>query len=1120
MYRFAVRVLVVVGPILWASLNGCAGVADLPPTPPPLTAHVSGALSLADIDGPTFRLYDGVNFFFDNPDGTAFTLTLDVRDYNLRSTSPSEMLVKVYPPDGRPVVREVVPDDGLSAPAYAPPIAGWDHEAWYYETCYARGLQPMSRWSSPSTPQRLAETAKRTFRYAIPGGQKGIYRAVIVGGSDLYVTVKTDPELPFGASGNPEWLHGHSDLYKTSYVYVPRGVERIHALLMQIDRPRTRIVTLTAPDGQELIRCDASQGFNHKAVSVGNGRYDDRILRLDVSDGPGDYLLNLTLQFTGKPLRGADAVQLTLENHDSLAPWRGPQAATAVLAPNPRLAKAIQGGAVYHDGKLFWQMHQVRLYDWLKTLKPEDFDYPKDLPKRGGYVSPGSHERPSSNRPGYCDVLMYNWEEHKNRQVLNAAIRDMFYGLRLIGPGDHVLIGPLSNLAYEMGTYAFFFPRPAWRILQLSDAPEEAKGPIREFAVQVCDRLAFGRSMELVNGNSLASLVQGMRYCVEATGDPLNKELYETYLQRFISGGLGQRIGQGPSGGIQESFGYDFHYGSYVLRGWRAVLSDLKDPAIQASYDRVREMYSYVWSPLGYAPQNSRTSGTRTCGGSYNSWDPDPKFRWKGHGGGNLTASVLGANEWFAARRRNYYITTYHGRLAPTWMGEGFHGRIGLGGGAICQVHVPGAKGGTVIGSKVNGSYGSGMHLSQWRNFHIHGIVGVTTDGQPLVTANSEHFNARLEGDTVTSSGEVRESSVWCERTYTFGPSYIDCGVRLRESAADQVFGLWGGKPALRGRVAEAYEMIPFADVPRNKKTGKKGPNASTVVALGQDGSELGPLSEDKAVRAAAILIDRHGYGARVELPKPMPVLLGKNDTVLVQLASKTTPASAISLQYRIVPYLGDPPAPGAGPTVKALSVPLVPEVDELDEVVPGLAGHEGFVIKNKRTVLARVRFGFAGDNLAIHALVRDKQPTQHRTVWRGSDIEVFGAMVGTGNIGQVFLVPQVADSPAKAYKADRKPVAAPGITLQSRPTDNGYELQALIPLSLLKIDPAADTCLLEIQISSVRAVAAGKTTALYGTAFGSRLAYMDSTMYALVRLKPAPPEEDKPAEEPATETK
>ena len=59
-----------------------------------------------------FRLHEGVTAYVPNPDGKDFSVRLDVRDLNLYANGPREVLFKVYDPDGKPVVREIIPDDG------------------------------------------------------------------------------------------------------------------------------------------------------------------------------------------------------------------------------------------------------------------------------------------------------------------------------------------------------------------------------------------------------------------------------------------------------------------------------------------------------------------------------------------------------------------------------------------------------------------------------------------------------------------------------------------------------------------------------------------------------------------------------------------------------------------------------------------------------------------------------------------------------------------------------------------------------------------------------------------------------------------------------------------------
>ena len=145
-------------------------------------------------DAATYRLYQGITAYVDNPDGKDFTVRLDVRDLNIFANGPREILFKVYDPDGMAVVREYIPDDGVVSKHYLPRIGGWDHELEYYELCRSKGTMPMGRWSAWSDPARLKTIAARTFARQIEGGKRGIYRIVLVGDRDHYVTLSLDPQ--------------------------------------------------------------------------------------------------------------------------------------------------------------------------------------------------------------------------------------------------------------------------------------------------------------------------------------------------------------------------------------------------------------------------------------------------------------------------------------------------------------------------------------------------------------------------------------------------------------------------------------------------------------------------------------------------------------------------------------------------------------------------------------------------------------------------------------------------------------------------------------------------------------------------------------------------------------
>lgn len=844
----------------------------------------------------THRLYDGLTVHVHNKEGKDFTLTLTVRDINIYETGPREVLCKVYDPDGKAVVREVIADDGVTSQAFLPPMGAWDHEAWYYAYCYMKGTQPMLKWSAFSAPDRLNAVAKRTFTHTIKGGKPGIYRVLLVGTIDHYVTLKVDPEMPYAVGGHPDWLHGHGQQWQKSFVYVPKGTKGLHILLAEYDFPRQRKLKITLPDGKTLFEGEAAGAFTRESIlfdKMGIDNLDDQILTVEMSKGAGDFLVGIKFRFARDP----EVTQ------------RGERAVPAVFAPDAATAKAVQGGAIYHDGRVFWHMFQVRLHDWLKKVPEADFVV-KDAEGKPVAVLPSAKAKEPSlpTKPGFislngphwqptlCDRIMHHYPAHKNKAALNIALRDLIAGLRSVGPNDHVAVavgGPFANMAYEFSNYAWHYWRASWRVQKESDAPEEIKALLREAFLVTGDRLAFCRTWERVNGNSFALVLTALRYCQEGTGDQLQKEMFDTYWQRFTTGGWGERVGVGASGPVQEGFAYSYHYGSYILTSWQSILADIPDPRFKKVHDGVRNWYSYTLAdenvPAG--PWSARTSYYPQT-----TIEKDGPFAWKGLPGPDFTESIAGANEFFAARRAKYYALTYHGRLSPKWESNAHPGQSGYGGGMLCQLQIPGK--GLVLASTLNKSYGEDMDTSQWRGFHLHTVVGNTVDGRPLVTGDSEHFDAKLKGNTVTSSGAVRDTAVQVVRSYTFENDAIVCGLQLKDTNYTDLLNLWL-KNDLRGKVSEAYEMIPF--LPKQRVAGKKGLGA-TVITLRKGDADAGTFS-DKAVIAQSITIDRGGFGVRIELDEPRPVLRGVNNTVLIQLADKATPAGKISLNYRLVPF-------------------------------------------------------------------------------------------------------------------------------------------------------------------------------------------------------------------------
>jgi len=710
----------------------------------------------------------------------------------------------------------------------------------------------------------------RTFDRPIKGGKKGVYRIVLAGTPDHYVTLRLSPDLKYGVGGHPTWMHGHGDLLKKAFIYVPKGTSGLFFAVAELDEPFTRHFKLTAPDGKVLFDGAATGGYlnpkgpewNETTAGFAQGQYDGKLLTLEVADGPNDYLVKVNLQQSGKGAFGE----------------YGGMASCAIFAPDAATASAIQGGTIVADGDVFWHPFQVRFHEWLKKNPLDATDEQKAL-----------------------------------RKKLEAE----FNGMRLLEISDGRGASTWPNWAYAMGYYGCNIFKPGWLLRRRDDVPADVKEIIKEGLIMAGDRLSFATAIEKVNGNAFSQINVALWYSHRATGDALQKERFETFWQRWTTEGWGIGSGLSPSGDSQEHFAHDMHYGSYIMNNWKAtgntwvkdggILGDATDdPRFQKVMDRYYELYSYLKSPPGGVnanPWSARTAHGPSSGAS----TPEvvALHPWKGEPGPDLTIDVNGGHEWFAARRQGYYVLTFHGRIAPDWASQTFEGQLGFSGGILCQVTVPG-KGG-VIASTLNEAYGKGMHPAQWANFHLHALVGERWDGLPVVSGISEHHDARLEGNTVTSSGEIRGTHLKVTRSYTYNPDSIDCSVQLAKSDYAQVVYLWGHE-GLWSEMRLAHEMIPFIPKALDNKT--------TTAVTDADGA---PLTTE-GFATPRVRIDRGGFGFDIQFEKPMTVSLGQNNTILIHLvepAPKPTPAERIGLKYKLVPFSNpeaEAPAPKPAP--------------------------------------------------------------------------------------------------------------------------------------------------------------------------------------------------------------
>ncbi len=157
--------------------------------------------------------------------------------------------------------------------------------------------------------------------------------------------------------------------------------------------------------------------------------------------------------------------------------------------------------------------------------------------------------------------------------------------------------------------------------------------------------------------------------------------------------------------------------------------------------------------------------------------------------------------------------------------------------------------------------------------------------------------------------------------------------------------------------------------------------------------------------------------------------------------------------------------------------MPRVAGIDSPAAVTAALATAAAKPVRAGENHVADIKAAIAGDHLAVWADVRDARVQQGTLAWEGSCIELFGSTASKDKkvhpgqrdpIGQVFLVPAAGSQPCAGRLQDgtaEKP--APDIRLATCATAGGYELAALVPLSLLKAQADLAGFVLEARVTT-----------------------------------------------------
>lgn len=152
-------------------------------------------------------------------------------------------------------------------------------------------------------------------------------------------------------------------------------------------------------------------------------------------------------------------------------------------------------------------------------------------------------------------------------------------------------------------------------------------------------------------------------------------------------------------------------------------------------------------------------------------------------------------------------------------------------------------------------------------------------------------------------------------------------------------------------------------------------------------------------------------------------------------------------------------------------------------------------VRKADHTLAATLRFAVAGTDLALTAhLLEDRQQATDPVK---SSLDVYAMLPGAAKITQILLHPPTATTPAQGlHQVGTDWPPTPEIRVTTRLTADGYDLSALIPLSMLGITPDAKEFMLESMVSAYQP---GTDTYTYPALFHSVSAFMKSDLFAHV---------------------
>ena len=153
--------------------------------------------------------------------------------------------------------------------------------------------------------------------------------------------------------------------------------------------------------------------------------------------------------------------------------------------------------------------------------------------------------------------------------------------------------------------------------------------------------------------------------------------------------------------------------------------------------------------------------------------------------------------------------------------------------------------------------------------------------------------------------------------------------------------------------------------------------------------------------------------------------------------------------------------------------------------------------IKNDSSKVADLRMALAENYLALQVKVYDMRITMANADWDDAIFEIAASTPDTKVMRRLVFQPKTGVGDVTLYLDGEKQATPMTIKWQSSHLkDGGYEIDALVPLNVLQIDPTTPTFLFEVA-TTVLVKTGGKP--IFGSLFGSVEGYKDNAHFGTI---------------------